>query len=67
MLGEISRDVSLWLSADIGRTAPRGPVSARKQTLANRIPEAARSRSAYRSEADIGDEVAQCLLMTQTV
>ena len=63
MRGENCRDVGLWLSADIRRATLRGPVSARKQTLANRISEAARFRSGYRSEADIARRLRQCLLI----
>ncbi len=67
MRRENHRYVWLWLEGDIRQATLRGPVSARKQTLANRISEAARFMSAYRSEADIGDELAQCLLVTQAV
>ncbi len=44
--------VSLWLEAEIRRSALRGPVSAQKQTLANRFSEAVRFTSGYRSKAD---------------
>ncbi len=52
-IGAEITNVRYWLSADIRRTAPRGPLTAQKQTLANRISEAARFRSGYRSEADV--------------
>ncbi len=64
MRGENSRDVCSWLLADIRRRTLRGPLNAQKQTLANRISEAARFRSAYRSKADVGDEIARRLLLT---
>ena len=59
-------DVRSWLQADIQRRAVRGLLSARKRTLANRISQAAHSTSAYRSKADVGNELAQCLLLTQS-
>ncbi len=57
--------VSLWLEADIRWPTLRGPVSAPKQTLATWNSERRRFMSAYRSKADVGDEVARRLLMTQ--
>ncbi len=64
MREENSLDVGLWLEGDIRRPTLRGLLSARKQTLANRISEAARFRSGYRSEADIARRLRQCLLVT---
>ena len=57
-------NVGLWLKADIRPVTLRGLLSARTQTLADCISEIGRSTSAYRSEADVGDEIAGCLLLT---
>ena len=59
----VGANVALWLEADIRRPTRRGPVPARKQTSVSSNLEAARSRSGYRSKADIGDDLAQCLLI----
>ena len=63
---KVPTNVCLWLKADIRRALTQGPVTARKQTLANRVSEPAPLMSGYRSEADVGDDVAQCLLVTLT-
>ncbi len=57
MRDEKPRYVGSWLEADIRQVTLRGLLSARKQTLANWTSEAARSESAYRSEADIGGKL----------
>ena len=50
--------------ADIRRATPRGPLSARKRTLAIRFSELRRFMSAYRSEADAELLIRRGLLLT---
>ncbi len=58
--------VSSWLQADIQRGAVRGLLSARKQTLANRVSEPAPLMSGYRSKADVGGDADLRPVMTQS-